>query len=212
MARVWLTCALGTAVIVALALVFKNRPDTDAQAKGPEAPSPLSEEEVRLYIQIMPRIDEICRNMVPLFQRERVQNKGHVDAEAYGVLPQVEALLERHHLTLEDWDRLSKRVEYAVNTIRAAAELERSRTDIEEQVKMKKALLPALAQEDQRKDIEKEIGQLEALLSGEGPPLSDQDRELMRRYWRALDAATPRVGPPPKPQPPQEPGTPPDGR
>ena len=72
---------------------------------------------------------------------------------------------------------------------------------MEERKRMKEALLLNLAREDEREMVKKEIAELQALLDGGGPALSDRDRELIRQYWKALDAAAPGVGPPQKEEP-----------
>ncbi len=198
--RVWLTCALAAAAVVAVILLLTNRRDADADGpKGIRAPPPLSEQEVRTYIEVMPQLQHILGNIAAEFQAAR--SRGPVDEEAFGMKAQaqVDALLGRRHLTRESWQRLSERVEYAVNAVRAAAEFDTARAGIEERIELKKALLGRLAREDERVGVRKEIAEAEALLAGGGPPLLERDRELIRQYWTALDAAAPQVGPQPKP-------------
>jgi hypothetical protein len=191
-------------VVVAVALVLTNRPPAEANGpKGPRAPAALTEQEVRAYIEIAPDIQRKLGDVAA--QYEIARRQGQVDAEALGMqaAAHVDALLERRHLTRESWERLSKRVEYAVNAVRAAEELERERPGMEERLHLKKELLKRLAREDERKRVEQEIRELEALLEGGGPLLLDQDRELIRQYWKAVNAAAPQVGPQPRPPPPE---------
>jgi hypothetical protein len=199
--RVWLTCALATAVVVAAILVVTSKPAAKADDPAPpKPPSRLSEQEIRTYIEMQPEITRVLGEIVMEFQRERVMNEGNADEAAFKVKSQsaVDALLERRHLTRETWDVLRRRVEYAVDVVRSGTELEEARPEIEEKIGMKKALLPKLAREDERAMVEKEIKDLEALLEGRGPPLLDEDRDLLRQYWRSLDAAVPPRGPPTK--------------
>jgi hypothetical protein len=201
--RVWLTCALATGVVVAVILVLTNKPGAKADgALPPKPPPPLSEQEVRTYVEIMPQITRMFQDLAMEFQRARVMNDGNVDDAAFQIKSQgqVDALLERRHLTRETWDALRKRVEYAVDAVRAVGQLEEARPGIEEKIALKKALLVKLGRPDERAIVEKEIKDLEGLLEGKGPPLLDQDRDLIRQYWRALDEAVPPRGPPTRPR------------
>lgn len=203
MARVWLTCAFATAGVVVAVLLFRDRPDAGADGPAPpKPPPPLSEQEVRTYVEIQPQITRMLGDLAMEFQRERVMNDGNVDEAAFRIKSQsqVDALLERRHLTRDTWDKLRRRVEYAVDVVRAGPELEEARPRIEEQIAIKRELLAKLAREDERAMVEKEVKDLEALLEGKGPPLSEQDRDLVRQYWRALDEAVPQRGPPARPK------------
>jgi len=198
-ARVWLTCALATGIVIAAVLTFTKRQDAEADGPAPPKPPPaLSEQEVRTYVEIMPQITGLFGDLAMEYQRERVRNDGNVDQAAFEIKSQalVDALLERRHLTRETWDTLRKRVEYVVDVVRAGPELEEARPKIEEQIALKRALAQKLARADERAAVEKEIKDLEALLEGKGPPLLDQDRDLVRQYWRALHEAVPQRGPP----------------
>ena len=212
--RVWLTCAVAAAAVVAVVLLLTNRPpaEADGPPKGPRPPSPLTEQEVRAYIEVAPQIQRMLGDVAARY--EILRRQGQVDAEALGMeaAAQVDALLERRHLTRESWERVQKRVEYAVNAVRAAEELEAERPGMEERLYLKKELLKRLAREDERKRVEQEIHELEALLAGGGPLLLDQDRELIRQYWKAVNAAAPKVGPQPRPPPPESGQQPPGGK
>ena len=201
MPRVWLTCAVVTAAVVAVVLVLTNRPAAEADGpRAPKAPPPLSEQEVRAYIDINPQITHILGDVARRFQATRRPGDATDDALGMQAQAQVAALLERRHLSPEAWERLQRRVEYAINAVRAQDQLENERGAMEERKRMKEALLGNLAREDEKEMVRKEIAELEALLEGRGPALSDRDRELIRQYWKALDAAAPGVGPPQKPQ------------
>ena len=201
MPRIWLTCALATAVVVVAVILVTNRPEAEANGDGPpKPPPPLTEQEVRTYIEIMPQIRQMFGDLAMEFQRERVANDGKADETAFQIKSQaqVDALLESRHLTRETWDKVRKRVEYAVDAVRAVPQLLEARPQIEEKIALKKALLAKLARADERAMIEKEIKDLEGLLEGKGPPLLDQDRDLVGQYWRALDEAVPQRGPGPR--------------
>lgn len=207
MLRVWLTCALATAAVVAAVLLLTDKPDAKADGiRPPEPPPRLSEQEVRTYIELMPEIKRRLGEVAIEFQRARERNDLKVDEAEFGIRSQaiIDSLIEQRHLTRETWEKLQKRVAYAVDVVRATGQdLEVERAGIEERLGMKRALLPKLAREDEREALEKEIRYLEDLLAGKGPPLLDEDRDLVRQYWRALDLAVPRRGPPPKPQEPK---------
>lgn len=201
MPRVWLTCVLATGVVVASVVLLANKPAANADGpKAPKPPPPLSEQEVRTYIDVMPQLTALFGDIAVEYQRERVQRGGNLDeatekaldAKAQGL---ADALLERRGLTRATWQRLSERVEYAVNALRAVPEIESVRPEIEEKIAIKRKLLSNLGDPGERGIVEKEIADLEALLAYEGPPLLDRDRDLIRRYWRDLDAAVPRRGP-----------------
>lgn len=202
MPRVWLTCALATGVVVAAVILLTNRPAAEADGQHrPKPPSPLSEQEVRTYIDVMPQLTRTLGDIAAEYQRERVKHGGNLDEAAEKALDikaqgLVDALFAGRGLTRETWQRLSERVEYAVNALRALPELEKARPEIEEQITIKKTLLANLGQADERAMVEKEIGKLEALLEYKGPPLLERDRDLIRRYWRDLDSAVPQRGPP----------------
>ena len=109
MLRVWLRCALATAVAVACVILLTG---------PPQPPPPLSEQDVRIYVEVMPQIQRALGEIADKFEVARLQSRG--DAEALGMqaAAQVDALLERHGFTRETWERLSKRVEQAVNNAR----------------------------------------------------------------------------------------------
>jgi hypothetical protein len=201
--RVWLTCALATGIVVAVILVVTDNPDTKADGPAPpKPPPPLTEQEVRTYVEIQPQITRKLGALAMEFERERIANDGNVDEAAFRIKSQAQrdALLESRHLTAETWDALRRRVEYAVDVVRSGTELQEARPEIEEKIGMKRALLPKLAREDERAMVEKEIKDLEALLEGQGPPLLAEDRDLVRQYWRALAEAVPPRGPPKRPK------------
>jgi len=199
--RIWLTCAVATGAIVAIVLALGKRGDDKPPVvPPPQAPPPLTEQEVRTYVELNPLITKALGDLAMQFQMERARNNLKVDEAALQVKSQalIDSMIEKRHLTRETWERLRKRVEYAVDVVRSAADLEEARAGIEERIQMKQALLDKLAKEDERAAVQKEIDDLNALLTGAGPPLSDEDRELVRQYWRALNDAVPPRGPPKK--------------
>ncbi|HEX5136166.1 MAG TPA: hypothetical protein VFY93_04280 [Planctomycetota bacterium] len=202
MLRIWLTCVLATGVIVAVVLALGKRGEEKPSVPtAPQAPPPLTEQEVRTYVELQPQITKELGDLAMQFQLSRVQNDGNVDEAAFQVRSQalIDSMLEKRHLTRETWEKLRKRVEYAVDVVRSVPELEEARPDLEEKIRMKEMLVGKLAKEDERAAVQKEIDNLKALLEGGGPPLSDEDRDLVRQYWRALNEAVPPRGPPKKP-------------
>jgi hypothetical protein len=198
--RVWLTCALATAAVVVAVLLVTDRPD--AEADGPPArrpASPLSEQEVRTYLEVMPRYTEVTGRVALEYQRQRQLNPGKPDTGALAarVGGEIDALLEKRHLTRETWRTLEQRVEYVVNAVRGRQQFDEERAGMEERLAMKKALLGKLAPND-RAGVEEEIRNLETLLKEGGPPVLEQDVALVRQFWAALDAVVPTRGPPRK--------------
>jgi len=196
--RVWITCALVTAAVVAIIVVVTSRRDAEANGadpKLPRAPAPLSEQEIRTYIDVMPGIKDGLGRIAVQLQAARV--RGTVDERAFQIKSQalVDSILERSHLTRDSWYQLSERVEYAVNARRASEELEKARPELEEKLRLKRAALESLAH-DRRADVEKEIADLERLLASNGPPLSQRDKELVNQFWATLSELVPRRGSP----------------
>jgi len=196
--RVWITCALVTAAVVAIIVVVTSRRDAEANGddpKLPRAPAPLSEQEIRTYLDVMPGIKDGLGRIAVQLQTERV--RGTVDEKAFQIKSQalVDSILERNHLTRDSWFQLSERVEYVVNARRASEELEKARPELEEKLRLKRAALESLAH-DRRADVEKEIADLERLLDSTGPPLSQRDKELVNQFWATLSELVPRRGSP----------------
>jgi len=82
--RVWLRCALATAVAVACVILLTG---------PPQPPPPLSEQDVRIYVEVMPQIQRALGEIADKFEVARLQSRG--DAEALGMqaAAQVDALL-----------------------------------------------------------------------------------------------------------------------
>jgi hypothetical protein len=200
MARIWLVCALAVAGVVGLVLWLTAEDAVKPKPRRQPPYSPLSEQEVRAYLEVSPRMIQLLGKAAEAHVRRMAENRKEVpDPEGdLQMQAEIDALLERNHLTRETWRRLSQRIEYAVNVVRGEAELEKSRAEIEEGIRLKKDLLTTLKEPEARKSVEAEIRAVEARLAGEGPLLAEQDRELIRGYWRDLDATVPHTGAPPK--------------
>lgn len=111
MFRVWLRCALTTAVVVGGVILLTG--------DGPPKPSPLlSERDVRMYNEVAPQIQRTLGDGAVAYEAAR--REGHVDAEGLGIhaAAKVDEILERHGLDREAWGRLSRRVEEAVQEAR----------------------------------------------------------------------------------------------
>ncbi|MHC4135867.1 MAG: hypothetical protein ACYTDU_11840 [Planctomycetota bacterium] len=193
--RVWMVSGLVVALVVAGILVFGggSSPDTEASPKRPPAPSPLTEQEVRTYIAVWPRINEVLASAIP------VMAQGGVNEKELGqrVQAAVDAILVNHHLTQETWAKLQRRVEHAVDVVRWRAEAAGRNTDLDAQIQQKQALLE-LAKGKSRELLEADIKALEEKRVDKGPALLRRDVELVKSFWHDLNRITPARGSPPK--------------
>jgi hypothetical protein len=201
MSRIWLTCALATAALVVAAIYLLPKKEPDRAPTRTPPPPPLKEQEVRLYIEVYPSYTDAMARAALEFQRQRIAGDVNAQAQQAETQAAIDALLERFHLAPMQWRAIQDRVEYAFNTVRAADEHEKMLPTIRNEILVKRQLLEKLGDENDRKVTLDDIAALEARLGAEMPPLRDEDRELIRRYWRDLEPIVPRRGAPPPRQP-----------
>jgi len=205
MLRVWLFSALGVAVVVMAVLLFggsrKEGPATeDASAKPP---APLQSREIELYLEVWPKVDQKLGEVAQA-TKLRWQKEGRFPA---GTDPQaqaryrdiIEALLERHHLSLQSFQTLRSRIWYAVEVVRWENEAKRRNDDLELRIKDKQQLLELAGKAELRKRILADIEALRKQRLAKGPPLLDADRRLVKSYWKALAPLVPEFAGKPKP-------------
>ncbi len=185
MVRVWLLSALGVGGAVA-ALLWLTRPTPPEPRTGREAPevATLTERNVRDYIAFMPKFLGIIGRAV----QSHVQDPGS-DKSVQG---HVEAACVEHHLTLKDWEKLRRDVEWVVDIIRFEEDKEGRNRRFEEELARKLELLEK-SEGEQRKIVQKDVDQLKAIHAAGAPALHPKDRELTRSYWRDLDALVPKT-------------------
>jgi hypothetical protein len=199
--RAWIVSGLLMAVVVAVVLAFwGDSPRAEpARPRGqPQAPSPLSEQEVRTYLAVWPQLNQVlAATLRPMGER----HKTGLDEEELGrqVRAARDAILLDHHLSLEGWTKLANRVEHAVDVVRWRDEAKERNASLDAQIQQKEALLE-LTEGNQRELLKKDIAALEEKRVDQGPPLLQHDVELVRSFWADLDRITPARGSPPKDQ------------
>ncbi|MHC4818396.1 MAG: hypothetical protein ACYTF8_10110 [Planctomycetota bacterium] len=196
--RVWAISGLFVALLVAGILVFSDgpEPEIDRTPKRPAAPSPLTEKEVRTYIAVWPRINQVMAAAIPAMAPGA---DGGVDREELGrqVRAAIAVVLENNHLTQEGWNKLARRVEHAVDVVRWRAESAGRNADLDSQIQQKEALLQ-LAKGNARQPIEADIEALKEQRVDTGPALLRRDVELVKSFWNDLDRIAPARGSPPR--------------
>lgn len=187
---------LCVAVVVAAVLVFTKSPEPDPRRpQRPPPPSPLTEQEVRTYIAVWPRINEILAAALgPM-----APGSEGVDREELGrqIRAAIAVILENHHLTQEGWHKLSRRVEYAVDVVRWRAEAAGRNAELDTKIQQKEELL-RLAKDEQREALEADIQSLQAQRRDPGPALRQPDVDLVKSFWSDLDRIVPTRGSPRK--------------
>ncbi|MHC4549619.1 MAG: hypothetical protein ACYTEZ_12675 [Planctomycetota bacterium] len=200
MVRVWIVSALVVAAVVAGILIFTGgETPTGGRRKGPPPPSPLMEAEVRTYIAIQPKLLSALYQIAEEVQAQRVERGGSFDQEYFARRSQAvrDAILAEHHVTPESWDRLRRRVEYAVDVLRWGDEAKQRNADLDVRIEQKEGLLE-LTTGKQRELLEADLEALRRQRAGEGPPLLPRDVELIKSFWSDLAQLAPRRGAPPK--------------
>jgi len=197
--RVWIVSGLIVAAVVAGILAFGDgsRPEPEAPPTT-LPPSPLTEQEVRTYLTVWPRINEVLGTVA-----RAMGNPGGsgMNQRELGVRVRaaVDVILADHHLTQETWRMLRRRVEHAVDVVRWRTETAGRNKDLDQKILEKQKLLE-LAEGRSRKLLEADIQALQERRVDGGPALLQRDVELVRSFWRDLDAIAPARGSPSKKQ------------
>lgn len=185
MGRVWLISALGVAAVVGAVLWF-TRPAASGATTGSQAPAvqTLSERDVRRYIEYMPVFLRIVGQAAQRYAANPLEQKS--------VQGEIEASCVAHHLTLQDWEALRRRVEFVVDVIRFEENKPERDLRYEEELARKLELLER-SEGQQREIVQRDIDQLKADYAAGAPALHAADRELVRTFRRDLDALVPKT-------------------
>jgi hypothetical protein len=199
--RGWVVSGLIVAVVTAVILVLGGGSPEVGPPKRPgqpQAPSPLSEQEVRTYLAVWPQINQVlAATLGPMGQRHET---GLDEAElGRQVRAAVDAILLDHHLSQEGWSKLRNRVEHAVDVVRWRDEAKERNAGLDSRIQQKEALLE-LAEGKAKELLQKDIAALKEQRVAKGPPLLQRDVDLVRSFWADLDRITPARGSPPKDQ------------
>lgn len=188
---------LVTVLVVLVLVLTKSSEPEPRRPERPPAPSPLTEQEVRTYIAVGPQIYAVLAAAVP----ELAPGSEGVDRAELGrqIRAAVGVILENNHLTHESWNRLSRRVEHAVDVVRWRAEAQERNADLDARIQQKEALL-RFAKGKARQPIEADIQALKDQRADEGPALLKRDVDLVRSFWSDLERIVPARGSPPKKQ------------
>ena len=140
----------------------------------------LDVQSVELYCTVEPELDRVRVEAIRAGKPETIGDA-------------VYAVLQTHGVDQARWNRIRRNVEDIVDAIRLEAKLPERRADLDRQIEMKQETLRG-AKGDLKKRLEQEIAVLQAERDAVYT-IHDADRELVRRYWKALDALVPRRGP-----------------
>ncbi len=198
--RVWLFSALVVGAVVAGILIFDS--DGPAGENGgktaPAPPSRLSEKEVQTYLKVFPEVQaklgEIAQDvMVRWSEEDAYPEDEEANRRAQSI---VDVVLSKHHLNRKTFNLLRRRVEYAVDVVRWGEEADARNATLDGKIADREGLLE-MAEEgtEMRKQLEADLDQLRGQRASAGPPLHDEDRQLLRRYWNELNQVAPRARP-----------------
>jgi hypothetical protein len=186
--RVWLVAGIVVVVVAATAILLNRDAGGEKKAEPVrQAPTRLTEHEVRTYIDVMPRFHEVLQEAANQFQN-RPKN-GTTDNGVPDPRAKITALLRRHHLDLKSWDVLRRRVEYVVTVVRFENSAEEREAALDEAIAQKEQLVSA-ASGSMKKTLEEDLKNLEAQRNARGAPIQEEDRELALRFWPDLDRLT----------------------
>lgn len=186
MLRVWVTSALLVAIAVGAVLYFTSGPDPEPPPPRPLrfVPDPLAEWEVRRYLEVFPELDRLLKEHASRLE------------DATGA---VHDLLARRSMTPGDWDVLWRRVEDAVNRVRAVDDWPQGSERLRETIAQRERML-ADAQGATKEQLTKDVAFLKEALERGPPPVHPKELELLRSFWNDLDRIVPTVGPAPPPR------------
>jgi chromosome segregation ATPase len=201
--RPWIVSAVVVAIVAAGAIVFFDNGGEDGGNKTggkrpvarQPAPAPLTESEVRKYLEVMPQLNEMLGRIAREYEERR--RAGQAD-EAFGTYSQqrITELLAQCHVTREQFDRLRRRVEGVVDAIREEKQLEARREELDRKIAEKKRHLEMVKDEKTRELLENDIAEFKRQQEMPAPPIRPADRELVKSFWRDLEKAVPRTAPP----------------
>jgi len=182
MTRVWITSFLAVAVIVGGILLF-TRDEQPAKASGsdgaPVLRQTITANDVLQYLEVYPKVDAITLAAIQSGDPTRAN-----------IREEVAVVLNAHSLSFETWESLYKRVEDAVNAIRAEKNNPKRLGEIQTRIAAKQLALTD-AEGNFKEQLEKDIAALEAVRDRKLRGLNDVDREVVMRYWAQLNEIAP---------------------
>ena len=191
MTRVWVVSALVVAAIAGgvLLLASDPAPANDDALRKPKPPTPLSEKEVRKYMEVRTREKVIFNAAAGRFGGP---NPVNVPAE-------MKKLLRGNQLTAADWNHLRNRVEFVVGILRYERNTEKRRARIEREIRKKEVVLEDARSkgfEELEQKVTEDIELLQTSLDAVARPIADSDRALVNKFRKTLFELVPPSGPP----------------
>jgi hypothetical protein len=154
---------------------------------------PLTDREVRAYLDIWPKLDLKMKEAAEAHVRDRTP----VDVEAF-----LAALCAHHGFSPVDFQAFRGKIDIAVEAIRfendRPARDEQTRSRIREKEEM-----AAQASGPLRKQLEQDVAALRKQLEAPGPAAAPADVALVRQYWAELDRLVPKAVAPRSEEPPR---------
>lgn len=198
--RPWIVSAVAVAILVAGALLYFDR-DGDGSGGGsrrvvePPRPAPLTEREVRKYLEVMPQLNSMLGRIADEYQKQHAA--GEVN-EAFGTYSQqrITDLLAQCHVTRASFDRLRRRVEGVVDAVIQEKQLAARRKELDGKIAEKKQQLAMVKDEKTRELLRNDIAEFQRQREMPAPAIDPADRELVKSFWRDLEKAVPPTAPP----------------
>jgi hypothetical protein len=186
--RAWVVSFLIVAVAVGATLWYLDRNDGNEREQQPRPPAAprqvLDAESIEAYIRIQSEIDRVLARAIADGSISTPEGGEANRAEIHG-------LLQKHGYSAGSWDRVRRRVENAVVTMRAQKNRPERLAEIDREISVKEAALDG-ASDSVREQLEKDIAMLRALKESK-VALHEADIALLERYWTDLDRIAPRV-------------------
>lgn len=191
--KVWVISFCVVAGVTAAVLVGtsdkKLSGDSSGKSSGPQTRSggntpieqTLDVQSVEKYLTVQPELDKVYL--------AAARSGGQQDTKA-----KVYAVLQQNGLDSGSWNHVRRRVEEVVIAIRLEADLPRELAELDRRIDLKKEAHDR-ASGALKTQLAKDIELLERLRNNTKITLHETDRELVRRYWRALDQAVPQIRP-----------------
>ena len=184
MPRSWILSFAAVAIAVG-AILFFTREEQPKKQPGPIGeqtyPQSITTNDVLKYLEVQPKINAITDALASADDPTRVDIKDRI-----------REVLTLNSLSEASWDELWKRVENAINGVRAEKESPARIAKIQARIDAKKAALAA-AGGKLKEQIEKDLAGLEAARDRAIRPIHPSDREVIMRFWDQLNRIAPRV-------------------
>ena len=160
--------------------------DTPAST-APQGPL-LTEPDVRAYLDVYPRIQDALGRMGRTMQEATARGKV-LDTERLGAEMRADVAnwLKPHHLTLQDWDDVRRRVEFVVDCERWERDRPDRERELRDTIDRKRAALAGASTDAERNVLQAEIERFEAQFGVQAPAVAEEDLRLVRSFWAELD-------------------------